>query len=78
MFRIIGVISALSVFGFGAMHYTGHLKLSGDAEITEKGAKVYDAGLEETRVLTSKGLDGAKSLTNRGFDALRRGNKNGK
>lgn len=60
MFRVIGVIAVVGFVGFGVAHYTGHLKLSGDVDVTQKGHSLME-----------EGIDGAQSLTNKGFDALR-------
>lgn len=72
MFRAIGIGAVVVALGLGVAHYTGHLQLKGDAEVTEKGNALIDKSVEETQKLTNKGIDGMQGLTNKGFDALRR------
>lgn len=64
MFKVIGVVAVLATVGLGVAHYTGHLKLSGKVDVTNKGHALMD-----------KSIDEAQELTNKGFDALR-DNKN--
>lgn len=71
MFRIIGVLSVVAAVALGVAHFTGHVNLSGDAEVTEKGSALLDQGVEETQKLTNRGLEGLQGLTNKGFDAMR-------
>ena len=60
MFKAIGVVAVIGCIALGVAHFTGHLKLSGNAEVTKKGHALVD-----------EGLDGAQDLTNKGFEALR-------
>lgn len=60
MFKVIGIVVVISAIAFGAAHSTGHLRFSGDVDVTEKGLALVD-----------EGIDGAQNLTNKGFEVLR-------
>lgn len=60
MFKAIGIVVVIGVIALGVAHFTGHLNLSGDVNVTKKGHTLMD-----------EGLDGAQNLTNKGFNALR-------
>jgi len=60
MFKTIGIVAVLAIIGLGVAHFTGHLALTGSADVTDKGHALVDDG-----------IDGAQGLANKGFDAIR-------
>jgi len=68
--RLIGYLTVLFGVALAVAHFSGHLNLSAEVDMTQKGQMLMSQSVEGARSLTNKGLIGVQELTNEGFDAL--------